>query len=167
MDEIARASAASSWEWDDGSTIFFWRWTREHRKELRDGLRVWFKRSELPAYWGRQRWPEDCTQRQQLEKILKVFRRRYVSSGFVKSLTGFFAVPKGVGDIRVVYDATKSGLNASIWAPNFFLPTITSVLQNADDKTFYGDIDIGEMFLNYFLDPDIRPWAGVDLSEVS
>jgi hypothetical protein len=168
MDAISRALAASFWEWDDGSTVFFWRWTKEHRKELRDGLKVWFRKSELPSYWGRQRWPEDRLQREQLqEKILKVVRRRYVSNGFVKSLTSFFAVPKGVGDIRVVYDGTRSGLNDSIWAPNFYLPTIASVLHKSDDKTFYGDIDIGEMFLNYFLDPDLRPWAGVDLSDVS
>jgi hypothetical protein len=165
IDAISRALSASFWEWDDGSTVFFWRWTREHRNELRDGLKVWFKQSELPNYWGRQRWPEDQSHREQLrEKLSKVVWRRYVSSGFVKSLTSFFAVPKGVGDIRGVYDATKSGLNKAIWAPNFCLPNIASVLHNSDDKTFYGDIDIGEMFLNYFLDPDLRPWAGVDLS---
>jgi hypothetical protein len=42
----------------------------------------------------------------------------------VSSLTSFFAVPKGTAGIRVVYDATRSGLNDAIWAPNFFLPTI-------------------------------------------
>jgi hypothetical protein len=168
IDAITRALGASFWDWEEGSTVFFWRWTREHRREVRDGLRVWFSRSKLPRYWGRQRWPVDTKQREQLkEKILKVVRRRYVSYGDVRSLTSFFAVPKGIGDIRVVYDATKSGLNSSIWAPNFALPTVASVLRNADDKTFYGDIDIGEMFLNYFLDPAIRPWAGVDVSGLS
>lgn len=80
------------------------------------------------------------------------------------SLTSFFAVPKGTDDIRIVYDTTKSGLNNAIWTPKFFLPTMASVLNYADDHTFYGDIDIGEMFLNYFLDPEIRPWAGVDVT---
>jgi hypothetical protein len=55
----------------------------------------------------------------------------------------------------VVYDATKSGLNDTIWAPNFFLLTMSSVLHNTDDMTFYGDIHIGGMFLNYFLDPAV------------
>lgn len=72
-----------------------------------------------------------------------------------------------MGDIQVVYDVTKSGLNAAIWSPNFCLPTMASVLQNANYSTFYGDIDIGEMFLNYFLDPELRPWAGVDVTELS
>lgn len=165
IDAISRAISSSFWEWEDGSTVFFWRWTKEHRRELRDGLRVWFRKASLPRYWGRQRWPEDMDHRDKLKgKVQKIVDRRYISAGQVQSLTSFFAVPKGVDDIRVVYDATKSGLNNAIWAPNFFLPTMSSVLQNADDETYYGDIDIGEMFLNYFLDPDVRPWAGVDVS---
>lgn len=73
IDAIRRASGASFWEWEDGSAIFFWRWTREHRKELRDGLRVWFRRLELPRYWGRQRWPQDKLQSEKLkDKVTKV-----------------------------------------------------------------------------------------------
>lgn len=103
--------------------------------------------------------------RTQLEdKIKKVVERGYIVPGYVKSLTSFFAVPKGEGDIRVVYDATRSGLNDAIWTPNFFLPTMSSVLASADDTTFFGDIDLGEMFLNYFLDQSLQPYAGVDLS---
>jgi hypothetical protein len=139
----------------------------EFQGELRDGLKVWFRQGELPEYWGRQRWPENILQRQQLkEKIAKVIARGYITTGFVKSLTGFFAVPKGTEDIRVVYDATKSGLNNAIWTPNIFLPTATSVPNNASGDTFFGDIDLGEMFLNYFLDPRLRPRAGVDVTEM-
>lgn len=165
MDAIHRASAASFWEWEHGSTVLFWRWPKFIQEELRDGLRAWFRQRDLPEYWGRQRWPEDLQQRQQLqEKIHKVIKRGYISPGFVKSLTGFFAVPKGTEDICVVYDATKSGLNNAIWTPNFFLPTATTVLNNASPDTYFGDIDLGEMFLNYFLDPRLRPRAGVDVS---
>jgi hypothetical protein len=125
---------------------------------------VWYRERDLPSYWGRQRWPEDRHQRKQLEeKVLKVVARRYIVPGYVKSLTSFFAVPKGTDDIRVVYDATKSGLNAAIWTPNFMLPTASSILNNASERTFFGDIDLGEMFLNYFLDKRLRPLAGVEL----
>lgn len=160
MDAISRALGASFWEWDDGlSTVFFWQWTKEHRREIRDGLKVWFfQRSAPPSYRGRQRWPaENERQRAQLkEKISKVLKRQYITPGFARSLTSFFAVPKGVGDI--------SGLNSTIWAPRFFLPNMVSMLQNADDQKFYGDINKGEMFLNYFLNAKLRPWAGVDVS---
>lgn len=66
-----------------------------------------------------------------------------------------------------MYDATKSGLNAAIWAPNFFLPTIDSIVSRSNDSTFFGDIDVGEMFLNYFLDPRLRSKAGVDVTELA
>jgi hypothetical protein len=168
MDAIHRASRASFWDWDDGSTLFFWRWPKELHESLRDGMPVWFRKQDLPSYWGRQRWPMKDVERSQLrEKIGKVLNRRYVSSGFVSSLTGFFAVPKGTEDIRVVYDATKSGLNDAIWAPNFFLPTIDSVVNQASEETVFGDIDIGEMFLNYFLDSRLRARAGVDVTELA
>ena len=61
-------------------------------------------------------------------KIEKVIKRRYmarVSTGIkLKSLIKYFAVPKGLEDIRIVYDGTASGLNDAVWAPSFWLPTI-------------------------------------------
>ena len=93
--------------------------------------------------------------------------RNHVKSGFVKSLTCFFAVSKGDGDIRIVYDATKSGLNEALWAPNFPLPNATSVLRNVGSGTNFGDIDLGEMFLNYMLDPALRPYAGIDATQIA
>lgn len=66
MDAIERAVNASFWEWDDGSTIFFWRWPEEHRQEMRDGMKVWCRRQLLPSFWKNQRWPNNDVQREQL-----------------------------------------------------------------------------------------------------
>jgi hypothetical protein len=168
MDGIHRALKASFWDWDDGSTLLFWRWPSELHKELREGTRVWYRKRDLPRYWGRQRWPENQRECCQLkEKISKVVERRYITAGYVSSLTSFFAVPKGTEDIRVVYDASRSGLNDAIWTPNFFLPTISSVVNNASEEAHFGDIDIGEMFLNYFLDSSLRHKVGVDLTRLA
>ena len=41
MDAIERALGASYWEWEVGSTVFFWRWARPYRKEMCDGMKVW------------------------------------------------------------------------------------------------------------------------------
>ena len=101
-----------------------------------------------------------------MEKIGKVRSRGYIQPGEVNSLTGFFAVPKGEDDIQIVYDATACGLNEALWAPNFALPTIDSVLRNASQNSWFSDIDLGEMFLNYFLDEDLREFAGVDVREL-
>jgi hypothetical protein len=40
------------------------------------------------------------------------------------------------------------------------------IIQNSSLEAWYGDIDLGEMFLNYPLDPILRPYAGVDVTRV-
>jgi hypothetical protein len=72
-------------------------------------------------------------------KLETVRCRGYISSGRVASLTSFFAVPKGESDICMVYDATKSGLNDSLWAPSFGLPTVDLTLRLIDFNTYLGD----------------------------
>ena len=46
------------------------------------------------------------------------------------------------------------------------LPTVDSILRNATDKSWFGDMDLGEMFLNYPLDKTLQPYAGVDVTQV-
>jgi hypothetical protein len=166
-DAVCRAADSTWWSWEAGSTLFFWRWPARCQKSARDGTKLFVDWSNMPNYMDRQRWPVDELQRQKMEKkIRKVRARGYIKPGFVKSLTGFFAVPKAGTDIRIVYDATQCGLNEALWAPNFFLPTVDSILRNAACGTWFGDIDLGEMFLNYALDLDLRAYAGVDLTEL-
>ena len=62
------------------------------------------------------------------KKINKVRERGYVKKGLVKRLIRFFAVPKGMNDIRMVYDGTASGFNDSVWVPSFGLPTVETLL---------------------------------------
>ena len=60
-------------------------------------------------------------------KLRKALARGYLRiSNEVKSLAHFLPVPKTwkkvngkkvAGDIRMMYDATRSGLNKNIWAP--------------------------------------------------
>ncbi|GFH53884.1 hypothetical protein CTEN210_10360 [Chaetoceros tenuissimus] len=166
-DAIRRASEASYWEWTSGSTLFFWRWPECYQQEVRDGLAVTLL-DKPPVYWKKSRWPEDDKQLEAMrKKIKKVADRGYIKDGEVDSLISFFAVPKGEEDIRMVYDATKCGLNEVIWSPNFFLPTVATVVRSATPDTFFGDIDLGEMFLNYFLDEDLRSSAGVDVTNIA
>lgn len=166
-DAVARAAHSTWWDWSAGSTLFFWRWPKRLWKTIRDGTKVFVDKSKLPKYMKHPSWPKDEDQHEKLKaKLTKVRDRKYIRPGYVTSLTGYFAVPKAGTDIRVVYDATKCGLNEAVWAPNFFLPTVDSILRNACSMTWFGDIDLGEMFLNYFLDEEIRPYAGVDVSEL-
>jgi hypothetical protein len=97
-------------------------------------------------------------------KIDKIRSRGYVKRGPVVSLTSFFGVPKDVTDIQMVYDASRSGLNDVVWPPSFGLPTDDSTLWGIDMKSWLGDVNLGEMFLNFLLDALLRPYMGIDLS---
>jgi hypothetical protein len=100
-----------------------------------------------------------------LAKLENVRERGYIKPGAVVSITSFFAVPKGESDIRMVYDATKSGLNDAVWVSSFGLPTVDATLRGIlDAASFMSDIDLGEMFLNFPLDAKLRPYAGIDYS---
>ena len=61
---------------------------------------------------------------------------------------------------------TKCGLNAALWSPRFYLPTPDSIFDSIDYLSWMADTDQGEMFLNYFADPDLWPYMGVDVTEV-
>ncbi len=166
-DAISRANKASFWSWDDGSTLFFWRWQPEYILEARDGVPNYIYWDKIPNNLKPQSLQKDpLVLAHESSKLHKVVDRRYLCEGPIRNLTNYFSIPKGEGDIRMVYDATRSGLNDALWAPNFWLPTMDFVSNFVTSSTFFGDIDCGEMFLNFFLDPRIRPYAGVDLSNV-
>ena len=165
-DCLTRAVNGSWWEWLDGSSCFFWRWPKPIRKSVRDGYPV-FIQGRLPTWKRKQDIPRQVyMQIKMKEKLLKVTQRRYIIPGKVTSLIHTFAVPKGDDDIRLVYDGTKSKLNASTFAPNFFLPSIDSMLMSVDAASWFGDHDLGEMFLNYFLNDKIQKYSGLDLTKI-
>ena len=166
VEAIERACHSSFWDWTEGSTLFYWRWAPEFRKEARDGTKT-FVTGNLPEYKSAQQWPSEPKARQMMAlKLLKVIDRAYIAWGQVNSLTGCFAVPKGEEDIRMVYDATKCGLNEKLWAPNFLLPTIDTTLRQVLHDAWFGDIDLGEMFLNFPLDEELRKFTGVDVTKL-
>jgi hypothetical protein len=97
-------------------------------------------------------------------KIDTVRKRNYIAPEPVSNLTDFFDVPKGEIDIRVVYNGTTSGLNEKLWSPGFFLPNADSAGRLLMYNSYTVDADLGEMFLNFPMDPRIPPDAGVDLT---
>ena len=68
-------------------------------------------------------------------KLAKDSRRGYLRTGEVKILAHYFSVPKGE-DIRMVYNGNSSGLNSSLWAPNFDLHTVRSTLWAVERGNF-------------------------------
>lgn len=156
----------SWWDWDNGSALLYWRWcTVRQREAARDGMQI-FVRDKLPTSRRPARPPVKGQRKLIATKINKVRKRRYIRRGVVKNLTDYFAVPKGDSDIRMVYNGTSSGLNDALWAPSFYMPVSNSVSRLLTYYTFCADLDLGEMFLNFPMDPAIRPYAGVDLTHL-
>ena len=80
----------------------------------------------------------------------------------------YFTVPKGVlegvvQDWRVVFHAGANKLNDCVWAPSFSLPLLNSLLRIVDSNSLQEDRDMGEMFLNFQLDPKIQPFAAINV----
>jgi hypothetical protein len=165
--EVAERSSRATWfEWADGSAPVHWKWPAWYQPIARDGLPVWFR--EAPKQWRRPQPAGATAQIHELmkSKIAKVRERRYVQgSSEIQSLISFFAVPKGEDDVRMVYDGTKSGLNDCIWVPRFPLPTVGTHLRAVESGTFMGDMDVGEMFLNFVLHESMQALCGIDLTE--
>ena len=138
------------------------------QKDLRDGTALWVS-GRLPTNThSRQTVPRDhITLERVKEKLGKVIERKYVSPQEVVNVTSFFDVPKGEDDIRMVYDFTASKLNDALWAPNFWLPSIDNILGCATLSTWFGDVDAGEMFLNFPLDLKMRKYCGINISCVA
>jgi hypothetical protein len=98
------------------------------------------------------------------QKVDKVRLRKYILPGPVANLTDFFDVPKGDDDIRVVYNGTSSGLNEALFAPGCYLPNADAAARLLMYYSHTVDVDLGEMFLKFSMDPVIRPHAGVELT---
>jgi hypothetical protein len=162
-DCLHRVAMADWWEWKDGSALFFWRWPRYARSLALLGHKPWFS-SPPPRYKVPQRQESNETIRAQVKAKLETpLNRRYITPGRVESLTGFFSVPKGDDDLRMVYDASKSGLNASLWVPSFQLPTCETLTDLLSPDSWMADLDLGEHFHNFPLHEDLQAYCGLDI----
>jgi hypothetical protein len=118
----------------------------------------------LPTYKQPQQREYDPQVHSQIQaKLLNVVAKGYIGPGTITSLTSFFAVPKGPTDILIVYDSTKPGLNSSIWVPSFSLPMTDTLTDLLDTNSWMSNLNMGEQFLNFPLDPKVQPLCGIDV----
>jgi hypothetical protein len=161
---LEKSTEVDWWEWRGGSRLYFWHWPKPHQEHALRGHPV-FVKGELPRYKQPQPKEQDVSIRDKVrDKLNNVRDKGNIKPGKVRSLTGYFGVPKGLSDIRMVYDATRSGLNEALWATNFGLPTVETHLRGFDFGSWMGDIDLGEMFLHFCLDIHLHEFCGVDLT---
>ena len=99
--------------------------------------------------------------------MVTVHLKNYIEVGSVISLTCYFYVKKGLYDVMIVYNGTGCGLNGSIWAPYFGLPTVRHTLCSLLPGYSQCNLDIGEMFLNFMFHDTMKEMSGVDIKHVS
>ena len=90
----------------------------------------------------------------------------FTSRDNVKSYIDFFAVLKGLDDIRMVLNGPSCGLNAAIFASNFWLPMSATMTRLLSFGYRVVDIDIGEMCPNFTLHHSLRKYSGMDLTSL-
>lgn len=161
--------AASYMTYPSGSTLIFWRWSAELQ---RPALLGWPSQvaTELPRCMKIKSTSYSEEDRKRLaEKLGKVISRGYIKlvpKSEVESFMEFFAVPKGEDDIRIVYNGTRCGLTPALWAQKFWLPNADTVLRMMHYNYALGDLDAGEMFLNYPLTEDLVSVSGINLTKL-
>ena len=85
----------------------------------------------------------------------------------MKSMLHYFAVPKGDSDVWIVFDGTSCGMNDALWSPNFFLPTSRNASELLSFESWMADADFSEFFQNFFADPKVTCYSGVDATCLS
>ena len=171
MSNLLWHSCNASWfEYHCGSRVYHFRFPLRYQKMARDGVKIFFEKPGPQIMQPQPEFADPEVRARVKPKVEKVIRRRYmtrVTTGLkLKSLIKYFAVPKGLDDVRIVYDGTASGLNDAVWAPSFWLPTIDSLVRALDSSSWMSDRDIGDMFLNFQLHESAWPFAGVDVKPI-
>ena len=157
---------SSFFNWDCGSTLCFWRWHPHLREVAITGFQPAII-SKLPTNQKRARTPSKEMKDKIFSKIAKSLTRGYLiptEEGSINNVIDYFAVPKGEDDVRMVLNGSSCGLNQSVWAPNFWLPASASMLRALSYNYKVVDLDLGEMFLNFPLNPTLQKYSGMDLS---
>jgi hypothetical protein len=63
----------------------------------------------------------------------------------------------------MVYNALVSGFNDCLWVPTFFLPSMEALVDQMDQDSWMGDLDMGEQFLNLPIHPALQQYCGINL----
>lgn len=143
--------------------MFFWRWSAHLHDWARDGHPVYLDTNALPPYTRAQPREHNMAVKVKVkEKVDKFIKRGYLYPGTAFSLVSYFTVPKGEGNVHLVFNGAKSGLNKVIWAPSFTLPTIDSLLPMLEPGTWPGGHQSGGAVLQLPLVPGypIILWGG-------
>lgn len=167
-------STESYLAWEQGSTLFWWRWPRAVRRVALLGFPAAVVDTLPTNFPPTKRIKCPNTRLKMAEKLAKQIKRGYIDivrsadvRKEVKNLTDMFTVPKGESDVRMIFNGTSGGLTKCIWAPSFWLPMSDSMVRILNYNYEVVDIDLGEMFNNFPLCELLSLYSGVDLTPVA
>ena len=163
--------------------------------DFRDGIRFWKLTNPPKGFMRNMKAPSREAELLTRLKLFKLKYQYYIESGKVTLLCPRFTVPKivledgTIADVRCVWDCTINGLNATLYAPGFMLPTALDAedqvvkwlsvkvgeylrlgspvtdysTQEASSfiRTKQGDIDVGQHFNNFRVHPQDQHCLGV------
>ena len=108
-DAIRQTNAATWWEWENGSRPFYWNWNDDKQIPMQDGIELWIREKMIPSWVKAQEALKDSeTLLKVIDKLMIAWDKGYISMGIFKSLIFFFDVPKGLDDIRMLYDRPRA-----------------------------------------------------------
>ena len=100
----------SWWEWDTGSSLFFWKWPQLYQAWAWEG-QPHYEIYNFPKFLLPQDTAKTEEDRSNMKnKVVKVRKRLYIEPDTVLNLTHMFYVRKGLNDIRMVYNGTSWGI---------------------------------------------------------
>ncbi|KAL7557316.1 hypothetical protein ACA910_022411 [Epithemia clementina (nom. ined.)] len=155
---------ATFWSWPKGSSVFFWRWPCKYQHNVAMGVAPMWDKPPAKSITRQGIAGDEATTQRIRNKINNVRNKGYIQAGPCVVAMNYFLVPKGENDVRIVYDGTKSGLNDCLYAPWFPLPDSLGLSQTLDDTYWCIDNDYGEMFLNFWLHPNLQQYSGMDFT---
>jgi hypothetical protein len=132
-DCIFRARAASYWHWHWGSRLFFWRLPKEFQRMMWDGTPFYHIAGSPVGYAHNMPAPSCEAKIETRKKVFQLWYRHFIERGFTDLITQHFSVVKLEVDglileIRVVWNFSLNGHNATLWAPGFMLDDIGDVI---------------------------------------
>ena len=89
--------------------------------------------------------------------------RGYITEEVILALPSLFYVPKGTDDIRMVFDATVSGISNYVWAPNLMFQSMGSLNMMMVPEMHMVDLYAEEKFYNFRNSSVLAKYCGVDL----
>ena len=162
---------SSYFEWEKGSRLRFWRWPPNEQHDAQYGFAPRCE-TKLPQNMQYARTPKLDIKALILPKFSSFILKKYITcsnTSPIHNIVEAFAVEKvtpeeGPNDIRMVFNGTKGGLNDALFAPNFWLPTVHTLVKSVTYGSKFVDCDFGEFFLNFPLDKKLQSYSGLDLT---